>query len=472
MDFTSKQYGANLTPSQQQAMLRLAEWYTSKEPIITLSGAAGMGKTFLVNTFLNKIATKATCVTAPTHKAVRIIEKMTHKKGMTIHSLHGLRPDVSLEDFSLNDMKYSLIGKSKIGSFHMIIPDEASQLNNNIVNLNETRAKQFNTKILYVGDKLQLPPIKERISSVFTKYPQIELTDMVRQDIDNPLGIVLPMLRHDIQNRDNTFIRYIAKHKINLNSKGEGYEVLDLKAFQAATTYYFSEDSFTKNLDFVRYTAYHNNNIELWNNTIRLATNHNPSTSEDIINEDDMFTSYKTIVDEYLTPIIINSEDYIVDDVRRYMNEYDLEVFIVAFKNANTGEVSRSIQVINHKNTNTFKMYYRILKDLLITATYSHAHEKGANWKAFYDFKNAHLSMVSFDILDDDNDRIGFIQKDIDYGFGITVHKSQGSTYENVFVNVKNINKIITNKNPSTEMRNRLLYVALSRSSKKAMLLC
>jgi ATP-dependent exoDNAse (exonuclease V) alpha subunit len=53
---------------------------------------------------------------------------------------------------------------------------------------------------------------------------------------------------------------------------------------------------------------------------------------------------------------------------------------------------------------------------------------------------------------------IGDISKDFDYGYAITVHKSQGSTYTNVFVDEADID---TNKKHAE--RNKLKYVAFSR---------
>ena len=47
------------------------------------------------------------------------------------------------------------------------------------------------------------------------------------------------------------------------------------------------------------------------------------------------------------------------------------------------------------------------------------------------------------------------------YNHAITVHKSQGSTYENVIVNLRDIFK-----NTNTEERTRLLYTAITRASK------
>jgi len=48
---------------------------------------------------------------------------------------------------------------------------------------------------------------------------------------------------------------------------------------------------------------------------------------------------------------------------------------------------------------------------------------------------------------------------DLRPGYAMTIHKSQGSTYKNVFIDVPDILKC-----RSTELRNRLFYVAISRA--------
>ena len=58
------------------------------------------------------------------------------------------------------------------------------------------------------------------------------------------------------------------------------------------------------------------------------------------------------------------------------------------------------------------------------------------------------------------------IKKDLDYGYAITGHKSQGSTYSHVFVMENDINE-----NWVLKERNQIKYVALTRPTTSAMVL-
>ena len=75
-------------------------------------------------------------------------------------------------------------------------------------------------------------------------------------------------------------------------------------------------------------------------------------------------------------------------------------------------------------------------------------------WKDFYKIYNSFL--VPFDLYY--QDRI-IKRKSLDYGYCISVHKSQGSTYSIVMIDMENILRYNTNE----ELR-QLQYVACSRT--------
>jgi len=75
-------------------------------------------------------------------------------------------------------------------------------------------------------------------------------------------------------------------------------------------------------------------------------------------------------------------------------------------------------------------------------------------------------------------DRYQLIEKDIDYGYCLTAHKAQGSTYHTVYIDEINFNKIGNKWNPfheceenGTKERNQLKYVAYTRPTHMAAVL-
>ena len=80
---------------QDKGLDALNTWIKSDDILFCLYGAAGTGKTTLLKQFLNTISYKV-CLTAPTHKAVTMFEKILYIKGKTIQKLLGLKPNIKL----------------------------------------------------------------------------------------------------------------------------------------------------------------------------------------------------------------------------------------------------------------------------------------------------------------------------------------------------------------------------------------
>ena len=82
-------------------------------------------------------------------------------------------------------------------------------------------------------------------------------------------------------------------------------------------------------------------------------------------------------------------------------------------------------------------------------------------WKRYYKIIGSFIT--PFDLKYDD--RV-IKKKSIDYGYALSVHKSQGSTYDTVMVDMGNIMKCLN----KIELR-QLQYVAMSRTRKNILLL-
>lgn len=468
-------YPDNFSDDQKKALDFLTDFVNDKTKLVaTLYGAAGVGKTYILKYFLDNICPYSVCVTAPTHKAVRVIENITGREGKTFHSLHGLRPNTNIEQFDISNPNFDPMGDPKIKNYKLVLVDESSQINTSLDELNRTRARQYNTKILYIGDILQLPPVKQYISKIFTVENKFELTTIMRQEKGNPILEIAGLLRNDIKNGTENALKYIMKQKSKVNDKGQGFITLNIKDFSKYSIKMFNSENFLKDINYVRYLAWTNSSISKWNSYIRNNTIGEIASNE-ILHKDDLITGYNTILDEFNSPVLINSDDYIIHKLEKRLNDEGIHVFIIELKNVYSGKITPKFIVIDHTNP-TFKKFYIQLSNFHYAALYASPSVRKEKWRDYYNFKNKHLVMVDFKLKTG-----GYVKKDFSYGFGLTVHKSQGSTYSNVFINLLNIafrkgNKefpiINTYNNPlAVEFKNRLLYVALTRATDKVFFL-
>ena len=463
-----KHSGFDYTSDQEQALDKMINWSYNIITMFTLSGAAGTGKTTVLKEFIKQNKFKSgVAVTAPTHKAVRIVSQMTNLNGITIQKLLGLRPNMNVEDFDINNPRFDPKAERKIKNFDLVIIDEASMINKGLFELILKEANTFKTKILFIGDPYQLPPVNEKISPVFTNVnDKYELTTIVRQSDDNPLLKLLDVVRNDVKKGTFNFIKLISKVPSNFNIDKKGYSVPNKSVFQKYMIAAFSSDIYSKNIDFCKFSAYTNENVLAWNIFIRKAMTEKDTS--DIIVKDDLITAYSTILDEFQSPVIINSEDYILDDIQNYKNQSNIEGFVVRFRKVFGGGYTPYMFIVNTNDYQNVLRFLAIANNLIKEAYNAPASQRSRLWERYYKFKDNHLLISS---LFDDMGKL-IIKKDLDYGYCLTTHKTQGSTYNHIFVNAKNI---IYGKNgrPYSDYntRNKLLYVAISRATDTATIL-
>lgn len=450
------------TKSQQDALETLITWtHDSSKLLATLSGAAGTGKSTIIDYFIKNNRFKSgIAVTATTHKASHNIKKITNTAVSTIHKLLGLRLDTNLDNFDINNLMFSQMGVPYIKDYNLVIIDESSMLNSNLFLHIRNLSLEYGVKILFVGDEYQLPPVNELFSPCFKQGNVdiiVKLTEIVRQVEGNPLLEILTLSRNDVKNNDSSLIRYLYKNKTK-NNKESGYWVLDNNNFTSAIGKAFTRQDFKDDNNFCRFTAYTNSNISIWNKYIR----NNIFEDSKIITNNDLLTSYITIVDEFLNPIIINSEDYDVIDFVRYTKDTGVEGYLCQLFNKLTNEKTKYLFIVDHTDRDNYFRFVHLIKNK-IDECY-----RTKKWKSeFYPLRQEYISLVDgYDI----NKKFIF-SKDMDHGYGLTVHKTQGSTYDNIFINLNNIVYDDYNKpRGDIDVRNRLIYVALSRSRYKAII--
>jgi len=467
----------NFTKCQERATGGLIDFiaapFNPTKYVVGLTGAGGTGKTYVTDYIINKCKYSISVIKAasPTHKACRVFSSSIRGKVVdTIQSVFGLRLDLQLEDFNPNKPQFNPKAKAKLDNIKLLIIDESSMLPAKLVTFICNKCKELEIKVVFIGDTCQLTPVNESRSIAFDRcFIVFDLDEIVRQNALNPVTDLLKLLRYDILNKKYTFLEYISKRsgQYNYNESGEGYAILKPADFKANIDNSFTNEGYTKNIDMYRIIGYTNNRVSAWNNYIRntIITGAN----KNIVTKNDLIMSYETIVDEFMEVIINNSEEYIINDISNFVDDtYQFKGFLVKFQLVHGGIITRPLFIIDHRDRFTIMQYHKVITSLVNTATNANSGLRVSKWKEYYAFKKKYL--IAANVVDN----VGTVlhTRDIDYGFSITAHKSQGSTYGSVFVDV---NDMVYNKHgqpyPNQDDLLRRLYVGCSRT-KKELILC
>jgi len=181
---------AELTADQQDAATTFQEWL--KRPAdgvpFVLSGYAGAGKTFLSMRLLRQVDEQGLCwtVVAPTHKAVGVLRQALDLEGLnptwypsTIHRLLRLKLKRQGDVEVCEPTEQTAMALEHLG---LVLIDEASMVDSTLLGIALQCAHPFKTRLVFVGDPAQLPPVGESQSPVFSmqRACTAALTEVVR----------------------------------------------------------------------------------------------------------------------------------------------------------------------------------------------------------------------------------------------------------------------------------------------------
>lgn len=417
---------------------------------MTLIGFAGTGKTTIINAIISNMSRgKKTVVSAPTHKAKEVIAQITGAPSETIQAILGLKPNTDLENFNPNKPIFEPLGKEKIRNFDLIIIDEASMLGKLIVEMIKEKAALHRVRVLFVGDKLQLPPVGEVLSTVFTLPQRVELTEIVRQKESNPNTKLIELARNDVRDGTDYLIPYLHTVVRDVNENDEGFTKYSKEDYYPAMLERYFDAEYSQNPNLTKMICWTNRTVQQTNLYIRAQL----IKSKELVAVGDILMGYKSISYEILTPpfyvnVVKNSFDYIVEKVEII----EKVVQGMAYKVYRT-TVKESITPIDILHRDSYQDFIDSIKPL---------HEKGVStrkWFPFYQFKQELVLIEGIRFGPEYNQ---VCDHDISYGYALTVHKSQGSTYAHVGVNLVELLKNKTDKE-----RRQLIYVALSRTQKE-----
>jgi exodeoxyribonuclease-5 len=416
----------------------------------SLQGYAGTGKTTLMQFVVKAMREqeKRVVLCAPTNKAVAVLERKMREAGisvptMTIYSLLGLTP--GNEDAK---RKPKRVGKNKATRFDVVVIDECSMLGIDIMDwVKRDLAAHF---VLYIGDPAQLPPVGETLSQSFLPASRSMLMQIMRQAEGNPIIALATDIREMIKSGVPEWSRF---HEADDGGPTGIYCPGDA-AMQWIEDAFTSKD-FSADNDRYRYLCWTNARVAFVNSHIRKLIY---GETETPFIADERVLVRSNITDLNTEEVVINTNDEAVvehikagvftqgfdahaagkyKDGRPYdalpARQVDLDVWEVTLR-------TRAEELVETRIARDATQYKAIC-DLLIQ-------EAGRNRSRWYEY-------FSF------TDKVSRLQS----VYAMTVHCSQGSTFENVFVDMNDCAR-----NSRTIEMLQLLYVACTRPSRALVL--
>lgn len=193
---TATRTTSDLTADQRESLRRILEWVRSPEAVITLSGYAGTGKTYLTQTIVETLQDAGwnILITAPTHQALGVVRGRSNATASTIHAALGLVVRENADGTTHVTQRTA----PKVRGFDLLIVDEASMVG---AELYQALMRERDCPVLFVGDPGQLPPIGERESPAFTEVSmRVALTQIVRQADGSSLITLAHRIREEAEN--------------------------------------------------------------------------------------------------------------------------------------------------------------------------------------------------------------------------------------------------------------------------------
>lgn len=442
-----------LNPQQDEALNRIKAWLGAKNGegnVFVLQGYSGTGKSSIVKHAIDWYMDsrgrwdRGIAVTAPTHKAKKVIANATDLEGKTIQSLVGLAPNTEVLNFDINNPEFSLLNKPKIADFSVILIDESSMLNSDMWDLLISTATRIGVKLLFMGDAAQLPPVGEEISPMVTSMDvqhRYELTQVERQAEDNPLMLIYDAIRNNLSSLKDAF-PHQSDYRIN-----EDVGIIftnEIMTFGKKALKAFVSQDFATDPSYCKILCWTNDKVKYWNNAIRKSLMFKRKKELDPL---------ETVNDEFLMPgeilmgynsfkdSITNAAEYKVLEIEYIEDELmfgddmndtvKITGYQVVLQNVDLDNDQVNCMIVE-PNANNYQNW-------LYAFNYYHGLGKfKKQWNRYYSWKAGY--MLISDIRDVNKKLI--VKKDLDYAYALSVHKVQGSTYNRVFVDENDIDKL------------------------------
>lgn len=441
------------TPDQGVAIDKLTDFISSDKQfeIFLLSGFAGTGKTTLISSFVNTLATFKikSYLMAPTGRAAKVLSNYSKKRAHTIHqSIYFINsagdgnPHFKLGENKRTNTIFIVDEASMVSTFSGITDQNALSPRDLLEDLLEYVYSVDNCKLVFVGDKGQLPPVgmdkSPALDAEFLKKQynfdiiSSELKDVVRQE---SLSGILEL---SLQLREFTADIPVLKTNNRDAIVVPGLELQEM--IEAA----FDEHG----QDNVMIITRSNKRANQFNQQVRLRI----LWQEDEMNAGDVMmvvhNNYFWLDPKSEAGFIANGELLKIKKILKREEQFGWEFIqvvatFVDYPNMNEIEVKMMTKAIHSESPNVPRDQLKELFFRIATEEYPLERNKRVRNKKV--MENPYFQALQ-----------------VKFGYAVTCHKSQGGQWAAVFID----QGYFTNEMWSTEYM-RWLYTAVTRASEK-----
>lgn len=437
----------------------------SKGEYFTLTGKAGTGKTTLIQEVIREIAKdnpyQRFVVSALAHKAVQVIYGKTKKSSKfvsasTVASLLGMKLDQETGLFKPAGKN----AKIKLKRDSILFVDEASMLNEQNIKHLMNAAIRTNSKVIFLGDPGQLPPIRtgdlvkygtDSLSPVFkTQKDEYSagLTERVRQGEGSPILDYADTFWNYSTTEGQTDRRVNDEDMSRVENAQGSIEFINEQQANKIVPL-FKQAVETNNPSLVKIVAYHNKTVKQWNQIIRRKVYGDEYSPNPLPGDILMMTdTYNDPASDDAKPLLFNSEDISVISTGPIRTVNSVQLMDTTIKDPRGKIITVPLIIPTKENMDTFNNNKRLL------------------WNEAQKYKNTDRG--KYKRVLDMYWSYGTEWAHVEYGYAITSHKSQGSTYDVSIVDSADIN---SNGFMSDISKARSIYTAITRARNSAVIL-
>lgn len=401
----------------------------------TIEGYAGTGKSTLVAQLAKRISHGySISLTSPTHKANSVLRGMMETARVkasqytvgTIHSFLGLK---LVNEKNRQVLKLDPRAANKNLMVDVLIIDECSMISTELFEYIMEQAYRVRRALIFIGDSAQLPPVEtegtqaSNLSPSFDITEKYQLTEVLRQAMDNPIISVATSIRQCIgtQNDPLPFLTRITDN-------GNIVHVPDEEVFLSTYFAHVEANSVSQlyqNVTDNKVLAYTNKRVQEVNMYVRY--NLFPDAEDEFVPGEPIVVESRTENCPYMVQEMISCP------------ELTREMFMgIQCWQLRTTDGDYMLAVGPHSRIAFENMLEKLVRDINLKNVENPLTKRPYTWQDYYAIK----------------ERVNILN----YPYATTTHKSQGSTFDNIWLDIDFIRNIQDN-----DTKCRILYTAMTR---------